>query len=159
MREFDTNGLRLAEYQAKLFEASHDRFKCSSSVILRRFLHSELLERMDKNNSAILSLDVIEGLNDIEDEFGISEYGNTKYNYDSLFWVGYMYRYISYTRNVSTIFLFKTFDYKKLFELYYPLHTQDPEWVIRSLLELYNLNEDYFDPNYRFKEELRKRVS
>jgi hypothetical protein len=156
MREFDNNGLRLAEYQAKLFEASYNRFNCSTSVFLRRFIHSELLERLDKNNSAILSLDVIEGLNDIEEEFGITEYGNNKYNLESLFWVGYIYRYISYTRNVSTIFLFKTFDYKKMFSLYHSFHSQDPEWVVGSLLELYNLEEDYFNPNYRFMQELKK---
>lgn len=37
MREFDLNGLRLAEYQAKLFEASFNKLDCSSSILLEDF--------------------------------------------------------------------------------------------------------------------------
>jgi hypothetical protein len=33
----------------------------------------------------------------------------------------------------------------KLYEVY---HTQDIEWCISNLLELYGLTEDYFDNNY-----------
>lgn len=33
MREFDLNGLRLEEYQAKLFEQSVTYFNCSSSFL------------------------------------------------------------------------------------------------------------------------------
>ena len=49
MKKFDLNGLRLAEYQGKLFEDSINRFECSSSVFIRRFLHSDLLKKLDKN--------------------------------------------------------------------------------------------------------------
>ena len=151
MREFDTNGLRLCEYQAKLFEASVDRFDCSTSVFLRRFFYSKLLEKLDLNNSAIISLDINEGLDEIEEQFGKSDYGQIKRSKDSLFWLGYLYRYICYTRNVKTQFIMKTFKYDKLFELYEVYHTQDIEWCISNLLDLYNLTEYYFDNNYRFK--------
>ena len=156
MRSLDTNGLRLCEYQAKLFESSVDRFDCSTSVFLRRFYYSNLLAILDKNNSSLLSLDVNEGLDEIEKQFGKSDYGNDKISKDILFWVGYIYRYISYTRNINTQFLFKTFSYKKLFELYQVYHTQDLEWCVKSLLELYNLNENYFDQNYRLKQVMEK---
>ena len=151
MREFDLNGLRLAEYQAKLFEASVDRFNCSTAIFLRRFLHSDLLETLDKNNSAILNLYVSDGLDSIEEQFGPSNYGKVKFSKDSLFWIGYLYRYISYTKDISTRVLFKTFSYTKLNELYYVYHTQDIEWVISNILELHNLTEDFFDKNYRLK--------
>ena len=156
MRTLDTNGLRLCEYQAKLFEASVDRFNCSTNIFLRRFYYSNLLSILDKNNSALLSLDVNEGLDEIEMQFGKSDYGKNKINKEILFWVGYIYRYISYTRNANTQFLFKTFEYKKLFELYQIYHTQDPEWCVKSLLELYDLNEDFFDLNYRLKQVMKK---
>ena len=151
MREFDLNGLRLAEYQAKLFEASVDRFNCSTAIFLRRFLHSDLLETLDKNNSAILNLYVPDGLDSIEEQFGPSNYGKVKFSKDSLFWIGYLYRYISYTRDISTRVLFKTFSYTKLNELYYVYHTQDIEWAISNILQLHNLTEDFFDKNYRLK--------
>lgn len=97
MRDFDHNGLLLAEYQGKLFEKSNE-LNCSTGVFMRRFLHSDLLKKLDTNKTSYLSLDVSEGLNSILEQFGDSDYGKEKYSKSALFWMGYMYRYISYTR-------------------------------------------------------------
>lgn len=154
MREFDLNGIRVAEFQAKIFEKSID-LDCSSAIFIRRFYYSNLLEQLDKNDPSILSYDVIEALNDIEQQFGPTKYGKIKESGEALFWLGYLYRYISYTRNVSTKFLFKTFNYKELLPLYYVYHTQDMEWCVKSLLEKYEIDEKYFDPNERFKRAMK----
>ena len=69
-----------------------------------------------------------------------------------------MYRYISYTRETRTQFLFKIFNYKQMMKLYYVYHTQDPEWCIKSLLELNKLDENIFDNNYRLKIAIKKRL-
>lgn len=151
MREFDNDGLRLAEFQGKIFEESRDYFECSSPIFLRRFYHSKLLSNLDKNDSSLISFDIKESLDSINRQFGDSKYGQEKYNKNILFWMGYLYRYISYTRGVKTRFIMKTFPYKQLLDVYKAYHTQDIEWCIRNLLELNNLNEKYFDPNYRFK--------
>lgn len=45
MRQFDHNGLMLAEYQGKLFERSNE-LDCSTAVFIRRFLHSDLLSKL-----------------------------------------------------------------------------------------------------------------
>ncbi|MCR4898066.1 MAG: hypothetical protein K5892_02455 [Acholeplasmatales bacterium] len=156
MREFDSNGLRLAEYQGKIFEYSHDFFDCSTNIFIRRFVHSNLLKSIDKNDSSLLSLDPYEGLESIKEQFGESDYGSFKQNKEALFWVGYFYRYISYTRNVDTVFLMKIFDYRKMFEVYYVYHTQDFEWCIADLLEIYGYSEDIFDPNYRLRIAIKK---
>jgi len=156
MRDFDKNGLRLAEYQGKLFEESHDFFECSTNIFMRRFYYSDLLKTIDKNDSSLLSLDPIEGLESIKKQFGESDYGKKKKNKEALFWVGYLYRYISYTRQTNTRFLMKTFNYEKLFELYYVYHTQDLEWCVENILELYGYTEEVFDPNYRLKEAIKK---
>ena len=63
-----------------------------------------------------------------------------------------MYRYISYTREVTTKFIMNLFPYKKMNEVFYSFHTQDPEWCIRSLLEMNNYDEKIFDNNERLKE-------
>ena len=125
MREFDHNGLLLAEYQGKLFEKSAD-LNCSSPVFIRRFLHSDLLKVLDKNNTNLLSLDVDEGIQNIMDQFGDTSYGKNKYSKSSLFWMGYMYRYIAYTREQSTSFVMNLFNHKQMNEVFYPYHTQDP---------------------------------
>lgn len=156
MREFDYNGFLLAEYQAKLFEKSVD-LNCSSPVFLRRFLHSDLVNILDENDSTILPLDVNEGIKSIMGQFGDTSYGNNKYSKSSLFWMGYMFRYIAYTREQSTSFVMNLFNYKQMNEVFYPYHTQDPEWCISNLLELNNKSEEYFDNNYRLKQVMREK--
>ena len=150
MRELDHNGLLLCEYQAKLFEKSLD-LGCSTPIFMRRFMKSTLVKELDRNESALISLDVNEGIQNIIEEYGESNYGKIKFSKNSMYWIGYMYRYISYTRNERTEFLMKTFDYDLLNKVYYSFHTQDPEWVIQSLLEIKELDPNYLDKNYRLK--------
>ena len=156
MRKFDHNGLLLAEYQGKLFEKSYE-LNCSTGVFIRRFLHSNLLNKLDANSPSLLSLDANEGIDSIEEQFGNSNYGKIKYSPNALFWMGYMYRYISYTREIRTRFLMELLDYRQMNDVYYSFHTQDPEWCVRSLLEMSNLNEDIFDKNIRLKEVIMSR--
>ena len=156
MRNFDHNGLLLAEYQGKLFEKSNE-LNCSTGIFIRRFLHSDLLKKLDTNNPSYLSLDVSEGINSILEQFGNSDYGKEKYSKSALFWMGYMYRYISFTREQSTKFIMKLFNYKQMNDVYYSFHTQDPEWCIQSLLEINNLTENIFDKNFRVKQIIREK--
>lgn len=155
MRNFDHNGLLLAEYQGKLFEKSNE-LNCSTGVFIRRFLHSDLLKKLDANNPSYLSLDVSEGINSILEQFGNSDYGKEKYSKSALFWMGYMYRYISYTGEQSTKFIMKLFNYKQMNDVYYSFHTQDPEWCIQSLLEIHDLTENIFDNNFRLKQIIKE---
>ncbi|WP_199663664.1 hypothetical protein [Eubacterium sp. AF19-12LB] len=46
-------------------------------------------------------------LNMIEEEYGASKYGSVKYNLNELYWIGYLYRYFSYTYNMSSIQVYK----------------------------------------------------
>lgn len=150
MKKFDHTGLLLAEFQGKLFEKSTD-LNYSTAVFIRRFLHSDFLKRMDTNDVTSISLDVNEGIDSIQKQFGDSNYGKIKYSKSAMFWIGYMYRYISYTRELTTKFVMSLFSYSQLNDVYYSFHTQDPEWCVQSLLEMNGLSEDYFDNNIRLK--------
>ena len=150
MKKFDHTGLLLAEFQGKLFEKSTD-LNYSTAVFIRRFLHSDFLKRMDTNDVTSISLDVNEGIDSIQKQFGDTNYGKIKYSKSAMFWIGYMYRYISYTREVTTKFVMSLFSYSQLNDVYYSFHTQDPEWCVQSLLEMNGLSEDYFDNNIRLK--------
>lgn len=108
MREFDHNGLLLAEYQGKLFEKSTE-LNCSSGVFIRRFVHSDLLNKLDTNRPSSVSLNVSEGISSILEQFGETDYGREKFSASAMFWMGYMYRYISYTRETSTRFIMQLF--------------------------------------------------
>ena len=154
MKEFDHNGLLIAEYQGKLFEKSEE-LPCSSPVFIRRFIHSDLLKKLDNDTS--ISFEVNDGIQSILDQFGDSSYGKEKYSKASLFWMGYMYRYIAYTREQSTSFIMKMFDHKQMNDVYYAYHTQDPEWCIESLLNINNIAENVFDNNSRLKSIIKKK--
>jgi hypothetical protein len=106
---------------------------------------------MDMNDVASLTLDVNEGIESIQNQFGESDYGKTKYSKSAMFWIGYMYRYLSYTREVTTKFVMNLFPYKQLNDVYYSFHTQDPEWCVQNLLEMIGQSEDVFDNNLRLK--------
>lgn len=158
MKAFDHKGLLLAEHQGKLFEKSAE-LDCSTGVFLRRFFHSDYLKKLDQNEGLSLSLDVNEAIASIESQFGVSSYGKTKFAKSALFWIGYMYRYISYTRQVSTKFVMRLFPYQQLNDVYYSFHTQDPEWCVRSLLEMNGKSEDIFDPNKRIETVMRAKLA
>lgn len=150
MREFDHMGLLFAEYYGKLFEKSAE-LNCSSPIFFRRFLHSDLLKQQEKESAELMSLDVNEGMWYILNQYGDTSYGREKYSKSTLFWIGYMYGYISYTREHRMSFVMKLFKNQQMNSVYYTFHTQDPEWCIRSLLELNRLPEDEFDKNKRLK--------
>ena len=114
------------------------------------------IKKLDGNNQTLITFDVNEGINSILEQFGDSNYGKVKYSKSALFWMGYMYRYISYTREQSTKFIMSLFNYKQMNDVYYSFHTQDPEWCIQNLLEINNLSENIFDNNYRLKEIIKR---
>lgn len=156
MRKFDHNGLLIAEYQGRLFEKSEE-LDCSSPIFIRRFLHSNLLKSLDEEDIALVSLDVNEGILGILQQFGDKKYGKEKYSRSALFWMGYMYRYIAYTREQPTAFVMDLFKHKQMNAVYYAYHTQDPEWCIDSLLDINNLTDEVFDNNSRLKKIIRER--
>lgn len=158
MKKFDYEGMILAKFQGKLFEKSVE-LNYSTPAFMYRFLHSDLLRTLDENHSCLFSLDVNDGLNSINEQFGDSSYEKIKFSKESLFWIGYMYRYISYTREVNTRLIIKFFDYNLMNDVYSSFHTQDPEWCIASLLDIKELNEDIFDKNKRLKNLIKKKYA
>ena len=154
--EFNIIGVRVCDYQGKLFMSSTTRFDCSSKIFLRRFLNSEVLTYLDMNDDIYIPDTVDEALDSIEKEFGKTEYGSVKYDSNAMFWMGYMYRYISFTREISTNLLFDLFPPELLNKAYEAFHTQDVEWCVRSLLEMKGLSENIFDPNWRLLQVIKK---
>ena len=156
MREFDADGLTLAKYQAEIFSASVIKVPCSSPVFLRRFFNSDFAKKLDHMAIAFLSLDVDEAFCSLTNEFGESSYGKEKYPAEALYWVGYITRYISYTRCCSSFFVYKTFPMRLLVDCYPGFHTQSEEWAIDMLLSKVGKTEEHFDPNARLKEILKR---
>ena len=81
-------------------------------------------------------------LQEIEEEFGATNYGREKYSTEELYWMGYLYRYWSYTYEKSSKQVYKLMKPKELRGLYYPYHSLDPAQAIERILESKNLGEE-----------------
>ena len=156
MREFDKNGLLVATFQAKLFEESIAKTNYSSPLFLRRFKYAEATKELDNKHPSLLDLNRNIFFKRIKEEFGESDYGEEKYDKATMYWLGYIYRYICYTRQCSTKFIFDLIPPSELKDHYYVYHTQSEEWVINRILENKGLTEDVFDKNERMKKLLKE---
>ena len=107
IRKIDHDGLILCDIQAETFELSIDKTNTSSEIFIRRFMHSEVAKYFDNKfilDSTLSSINILELL---ENEYGPSNYGNIKYTKEEIYWIGYIYRYFSYTYNYSSTQVYK----------------------------------------------------
>lgn len=142
MRAFDESGLKLCRMQAELFVMSASKLECSSPIFLRRFMLSKVAVRMDQDGFLYESCTEEGILQEIEDEFGATNYGKEKYSTEELYWMGYLYRYWCYTYEKSSKQVYKQIKPKDLRQLYYPYHSLDPAQAIQRILESQNLVEE-----------------
>ena len=129
-------------------------FSYSSPIFLRRFKYSKAAQELDNKHPALIDFNRDVFLDKINEEYNEIECSNERYDEKGMFWLGYFYRYICYTRQCSTKYVFSLFPPHELINRYYVYHTQSEEWVIEEILELKNLNEDVFDKNKRIKSKL-----
>lgn len=135
MRKIDENGLKLCKIQAEVFTVSVTKMDCSSLIFMRRFMNSQVARRLDGEGFLFEACDVNQILEEINTEFGISSYGNEKYSEDELYWIGYIYRYWSYTYEKTSKQIYKIIKPQELCSLYYPYHSLDPAQAIERILE------------------------
>jgi hypothetical protein len=138
MKKMDSLGLKICSYQAVLFEKSIENTKCSSRIFVRRFMNSELAKRMDNLGFIYDSLDVSDAIKEIENQYGVSEYGVEKFSVEEMHWVGYIYRYWAYVTEKSSKQIYKIIKPEELRKLYFPYHSLDPMQAIERIMEAIN---------------------
>ena len=135
MKKFDDVALRLCKIQAEIFEKSLTKLNCSSLIFIRRFMYSQLACRMDSDGFIFEACDVNDAIDEINGEFGDSNYGIVKYSESELYWIGYIYRYWAYTYQMSSKQVYRIVKPKELQKLYFPYHSLDPAQAIERILE------------------------
>ena len=155
MKNLDSSGSKLCSFQAKIFSRSL-LLGCSSLVFLRRFFCSEFARKLDECESFQFSFDPSDCLDSIVMEYGETNYGSNKLQENVLYWLGYITRYICYTREYPSKLLYKTIPLKLFTENYEVFHTQSEEWVIERILAAAGLDEKHFDKAHREKEILTR---
>lgn len=144
MRKIDEIGLKLCKMQGEVFSSSVKKTNCSSLIFMRRFMNSQVAQRMDIGGFLFEACDVNQVFQEIEAEFGESSYGKEKYSGEELYWIGYIYRYWSYTYQMTSKQIYKLIKPKELRGLYYPYHSLDPAQAIERILEAKGLYETDF---------------
>ena len=143
MKNIDKDGLLLSKIQGNIFLNSLKYTSTSSEIFIRRYMNSKVVESLDSKAFLDDSLTIEDVLKDIEEEYGASNYGSNKYSKETLYWIGYIYRYMAYKYNLSSKQVYKIIKPKELNERYYVYHTYDPSLAIDNILEEKNIS---FDP-------------
>lgn len=138
MREFDDDCLLMCKIQGRIFEYSLKYLNCSSPLFIKKYMNGDDALSMDELRFLNTTKSDIQVLLDMEDK----EFGTTKYNADELFWMGYIYRYWSYTRNISSKKLFKMCPGRVLVKFYPRGSFLSEEKVIEEISEYLNLDID-----------------
>ena len=158
MKNFNEYGLKLCRYQAILFSLSREKTECSSPVFLRRFMYSGAARRMDSDGFLFESVSQADLIDEINAEYGETDYGKVKYNTEELYWIGYIYRYWCYVREISSKRLYKIIKPEELKKLYYPYHSLDPAQAVERIIEAKGLGEEeYIQRGLELLRELRKK--
>ena len=139
MKKIDKDGLLLCELQAKTFEMSIDATEVSSEIFIRRFMNSQISKSIDICEILQTNMQAKDILERIEEQYGKSNYGSKRYTKNELYWIGYIYRYFSYTYEKSSVQIYKIVKPKELRALFLPYHTLDPSQAIERILEAKNL--------------------
>ena len=117
MIKLDRDGLSLCKIQGELFEKSITNVTTSSSIFIRRFMNSMVAKEFDSKDFLNETTSINDIYRSLEEEFGKSEYGSIKFNSEVMFWIGYIYRYFSYTYNLSSKQVYKIIKPNELNEL------------------------------------------
>ena len=144
MKVIDDIGIRLCKFQGETFSLSLTKTECSSAIFIRRFMNSYFASRLDNGGlvSEVFDSNVV--FEELEYEFGASCYGKEKYSTEELYWIGYIYRYWCYTRELTSKQVYKIIKPKELRGLYFPYHSLDPKQAIDRILEAKDIDEsDY----------------
>lgn len=155
MKKLDKDGLILCDIQGSIFEKSLEKTSCSSEIFIRRFMNSDVSNEMDSTSFLSGNTSVDDVFDLINEKYGETNYGKNKFGKEALYWIGYIYRYFSYTYNLSSKQVYNIIKPKELAKRYYVYHTFDCAFAIERILE--EIGVSFENPNERLLEFIKKK--
>ena len=135
-REMDQVGLLLCDVQGKIFEQSVTSEECSSSIFIRRYMNSKFVSRMDNLTFINESMTVEEIFEELDIEYGKTSYGKIKFSVNEMYWIGYIYRYLSYVYQIDSKNAYKIIKGTELRHLFFAYHSLATMNAIDRILEV-----------------------
>ena len=123
-REMDQVGLLLCDVQGKIFEQS---------------VTSKFVSRMDNLTFINESMTIEEIFEELDIEYGKTSYGKIKFSVNEMYWIGYIYRYLSYVYQIDSKNAYKIIKGTELRHLFFAYHSLDPMNAIDRILEAKSL--------------------
>ena len=134
-REMDQVGLLLCDVQGKIFEQSVTSEECSSSIFIRRYMNSKFVSRMDNLTFINESMTVEEIFEELDIEYGKTSYGKIKFSVNEMYWIGYIYRYLSYVYQIDSKNAYKIIKGTELRHLFFAYQSLATMNAIDRILE------------------------
>lgn len=142
MKPLDSIEIKLCQLQAKIFEESVKKTNYSSPIFIRRFMLSSIAKSFDEKKYLFQSISIEETFDLLDEEYGQSEYGKTKYTEDQMFWIGYIYRCIAIKYNLTSKVVYEMFNAREIVKHYNIGHTFDIVQAAERMMESINYEAD-----------------
>lgn len=128
--------LTLCEMQAELFVQSKEKGYESESFI-KAFMHSDIAEDIDMPFNHMQWAGTHYLMSRMEDEHSDVLVKGDSYDAETLYWIGYIYRYWQIYRNESSREIYRKAPAKTMQIVWLMYHTMSPEMAIDRLIETY----------------------
>lgn len=135
MRDINTE----CKYQSDLFKYACMMKDCSSLNFVKQFAYSDLARRMDHESYLYCGDDVPKAYDSLKKEKKLTV-GKEIIPIDIMAWVGYIMRYFSITKKITTKRVYQIIKPKELCGLYEAYHSLDNDLVIKRILESKNVD-------------------
>lgn len=150
MKKDDYIGSIECKFVSTLFEYSTKRKDCSSKVFIKAYMHSSIQKRLFSNSFISDSLDIVGAYEIIKKEKKLTR-GKEIYPSYVMAWIGYIYKYFSYTTGIPETSLYKRVKPEELYSLYESYHSLDNDLVIKRICEQKNINTNINNYKYMLK--------
>ena len=75
-------------------------------------MNSKICKSIDDGGILQTNMNDYDVVERVQEQYGESQYGSVKYTANELYWIGYIYRYYSYTYELSSIQVYKIISQK-----------------------------------------------
>lgn len=134
--------LTLCDTQGQLFELAAER-GYSSEAFIKAFMTSQVAADMDKEFHHVQWAGKAYILSRMEDELADQlTKGGEIYDKETLYWMGYIYRYWNFYTGENSREIYKQASAKTMNVVYLMYHTMSPEMAIDRLKEAYSENKE-----------------
>lgn len=131
----DSMSLKLCDIQGRLFENSLKE-GLNSETFIKEFMNSEVAAGLDMAYNRYQWTGEEYLLSELKDTCELVK-GDALFDNETMYWIGYTYRYWHYYKNESSKNIYKIANAKTMNSNYYMFHTMSCELAIDDLIEIY----------------------